>query len=210
MQRGMGPRVAACALVLVLREPFAARAAQDARELAEMSLEELLEVEVYSASRRSGRLVDSPAAVHMISTEDIRRSGMTSVPELLRMVPGMNVSQASSGAWAISARGGRSQFDRNLLVMVDGRSVYTPLFAGVYWDAQDLPLEDIARNEVIRGPGGAIWGANAVNGVVNILTRPAADTPGSGSRPRCWTRPVRRWKRSGAWREGSRTTSTTS
>jgi iron complex outermembrane receptor protein len=179
MQRGMAHRGIACALLLGLLAPLRARADEGPRELAEMSLEELLAVEVYSASRRSERLIDSPAAVYVITAEDIRRSGMTSVPELLRMVPGMNVSQASANAWAISARGGQSQFDRNLLVMIDGRSVYTPIFAGVYWDVQDVPLEDIARIEVIRGPGGTVWGANAVNGVVNILTRHAAETPGA-------------------------------
>lgn len=145
----------------------------------EMSLEEILDIEVFSVSRKSERLLVSPSAVHVITADEIRRSGMTTVAELLRMVPGMSVSQVNGGSWAVSSRGGQSQFDSKLLVMRDGRSIYTPMFAGVYWDLQDLPVEDIEQIEVIRGPGASLWGVNAVNGVINILTRDSRDTEGS-------------------------------
>lgn len=112
----------------------------------------------------------------MITQEDIRRSGATDIPDLLRMVPGLDVAQINANTWAISARGFNLQFANKLLVLVDGRAVYSPLFGGVYWDTVDVPLEDIDRIEVIRGPGGTVWGANAVNGVINVITKSAADT----------------------------------
>jgi iron complex outermembrane receptor protein len=118
------------------------------------------------------------AAIFVITAEDIRRSGATNIPDLLRIVPGLDIAQINSNTWAISARGFNFQFASKLLVLIDGRAVYTPLFGGVNWDTQDVPLEDIERIEVIRGPGGAVWGANAVNGVINVITKKAADTPG--------------------------------
>jgi iron complex outermembrane receptor protein len=114
----------------------------------------------------------------VITPEDIRQSGATNIPDLLRMVPGMDVAQINSNTWAISARGFNFQFASKLLVLIDGRAVYSPLFGGVNWDTQDVPLEDIGRIEVIRGPGGAVWGANSVNGVINIITKKAEETPG--------------------------------
>jgi iron complex outermembrane receptor protein len=114
----------------------------------------------------------------VITQEDIRRSGATNIPDLLRMVPGLDVAQINANAWAISARSFNSQFANKLLVLIDGRAVYTPINGGVYWDTQDVPLEDIERIEVVRGPGGTVWGANAVNGVINIITKKAADTQG--------------------------------
>ena len=144
-----------------------------------MSLEELLSLEVTTASRKATNLSDTAAAVFVITREDIRRSGHTSIPELLRMVPGMHVARINSSAWAVGSRGANGHFNDKLLVMIDGRSVYTNLFSGVFWDEPDVLLEDVDRIEVIRGPGGAIWGANAVSGVINIITRSAADTHGA-------------------------------
>jgi iron complex outermembrane recepter protein len=145
------------------------------------SIEDLLDVVVTTVSRKETPILDSPAAVHVITREDIRRSGHTSIPEILRLAPGLHVARINSSTWAIGARGANNngRFADKLLVMIDGRSVYTDLFSGVWWDAQDLILEDIERIEVIRGPGGAMWGANAVNGVINIITRSAEDTQGS-------------------------------
>lgn len=155
-----------------------ADAASDPPDLAALSLEELLSLEVTSVSRRSERISDAPAAVYVLTAEDIRRSGATSIPELLRMVPGVQVAHIDGNKWAISARGLAERFADKLLVLIDGRSVYTPLFGGVFWDVQDTLLEDIDRIEVIRGPGGTLWGANAVNGVINIITRGASETQG--------------------------------
>ena len=146
--------------------------------LAEFSIEELMNLEVTSVSRRTELRGKAAAAVYVITQEDIRRSGATSVPELLRNVPGLNVARLDANKWAITSRGFNDRFANKLLVLIDGRSVYTPLFAGTYWHAQDLILEDIERIEVIRGPGGALWGANAVNGVINIITKSARDTQG--------------------------------
>ena len=147
-------------------------------DLLSLSVEDLLQIEVTTVSKRATRLSQTPAAVQVITSEDIRRSGVTNVPDLLRMVPGLHVASIDSSSWAITARGFNSQFANKLLVMIDGRSVYTPLFSGVYWDVQDLMLEDIERIEVVRGPGGTIWGANAVNGVIDIITKKASDTQG--------------------------------
>jgi len=147
-------------------------------DLTQVSIENLMNVEVTSVSKKEQKLSQVATAIFVITAEDIRRSGATNIPDLLRMVPGLNVAQINSNTWAISARGFNFQFASKLLVLIDGRAVYTPLFGGVNWDTQDVPLEDIQRIEVIRGPGGAVWGANAVNGVVNIITKKAADTPG--------------------------------
>ncbi len=143
------------------------------------SLEELLGMEITSVAKKPQRLSHAAAAVHVITSEDIRRSGLSSVPELLRMVPGLHVARIDAGKWAISSRGFNGIRANKLLVLMDGRTLYTPLFSGVYWDVQDTPLEDIERIEVIRGPGGALWGANAVNGVINIITRHSRETQGT-------------------------------
>jgi len=137
-----------------------------------------MNVEVTSVSRRAEKLSVAPAAISVITAEELRRSGATSIPEALRLVPGMEVARVDAHNWAISARGFNDLFANKLLVLMDGRSVYTPLFSGVYWDVQDTLLEDIERIEVIRGPGATLWGANAVNGVINIITRSARDTQG--------------------------------
>ena len=154
--------------------------AQDqSRDLTERSLEDLMNIEVTSVSKKEQKLSRTAAAIFVITREDIRRSGATNIPDLLRMVPGMEIAQINNDTWAISARGLNQEFANELLVLVDGRNVYTPTFGGVFWDAVDVPLEDIERIEVIRGPGGSIWGANAVNGVVNIITQKASETKGA-------------------------------
>jgi iron complex outermembrane receptor protein len=152
--------------------------------LKRLSLEELANVEVTSASKSSQPLSEAPAAIYVISHDDIVRSGAQSIPEVLRLAPNLQVMQVSANDYIVTARGfsGDSMaqnFANKLLVLIDGRSVYTPLFSGVYWDAQDVLLEDVARIEVISGPGATLWGANAMNGVINIITRAAADTQGA-------------------------------
>ena len=144
----------------------------------DLDLEDLLSLEVTSVSKKKQRLSEAAAAVFVITQEDIRRSGVTSIPEALRLAPGLDVAKLDSNKWAISSRGFNSQFANKLLVLIDGRSVYTPTYSGVYWDIQDTVLEDIDRIEVIRGPGAALWGANAVNGVINIITKKASETQG--------------------------------
>ncbi len=146
-----------------------------------MSLEDLVFVEVTSVSKKAERASETAAAIFVIGSEDIRRSGAKSIPEALRLAPGLIVGQIDSNSWAISARGFNGQFADKLLVMMDGRTLYTPLFAGTYWDAQDYVMEDIDRIEVIRGPGATLWGANAVLGVINIITKNASDTQGGES-----------------------------
>lgn len=150
-----------------------------ASRLTELSLEELLDLEVTLVSKRPERLSEAPAAVHVITREDIRRSGGRSIPDLLRQAPGVEVAQLTSSSWAVSARGFNDIFANKLLVMIDGRTIYTPLFSGVFWDVQHVFLEDVERIEVVRGPGATLWGANAVNGVINIVTRDARDTQGT-------------------------------
>lgn len=147
-------------------------------ELKKLSLEDLMDQKVLLAGRQPGRLSGSPTAITVISQEDIRRSGATSLPEALRLAPNLQVAQVNSHEWAISARGFNNSIANKLLVMVDGRTVYTPLFAGVFWDVQDTLLEDIDRIEVISGPGATLWGANAVNGVINVITKSARETQG--------------------------------
>ncbi len=137
-----------------------------------------MNIEVTSVSKKEQKISQVAAAIFVITQEEIRRSGASNIPDLLRMVPGMDVSQINANDWAVSARGFNQQFANKLLVLIDGRAVYTPLLGGVNWDTQDVPLEDIDRIEVIRGPGATIWGANAVNGVINIVTKKSADTHG--------------------------------
>ena len=148
-------------------------------QLKRLSLEELGKLEVTTVSKEPEQVRKTPVAIFVLTQEDIRRSGATSIPEVLRLAPGVEVARIDSDHWSIAIRGLSGQFSKSLLVLVDGRSVYTPLFSGVYWDVQNLMLEDVERIEVIRGPGGTIWGANAVNGVINIITKSANDTQGA-------------------------------
>jgi iron complex outermembrane receptor protein len=152
--------------------------AQQSQDPSTLSLEELMNVKVISASRTEKKLSQTTAAIYVITREDIARSGAASIPELLRRVPGLHVVQITASEWAVSARGFTQQYSDKLLVMIDGRSIYTNLFSGVHWDENALPMDEIERIEVIRGPGATMWGANAVNGVINIITRDAADTQG--------------------------------
>ena len=147
-------------------------------DLTQVSIENLMNLEVSSASKKEQTVSRTAAAVFVITQEDIRRSGMTTLPGVLRMVPGLEVAQIDSSDWAVSSRGFNGRFADKLLVLIDGRSLYSPDFAGVFWQAQNLMLEDIDRIEVIRGPGATLWGANAVTGVINILTKKAKDTQG--------------------------------
>jgi iron complex outermembrane receptor protein len=144
-----------------------------------MTLQELSKIEVTTVSKESTEAFRTPAAINVLTREDIARSGATSIPDLLRLLPGVEVAQIAADKWAIGIRGFQGYLSKSVLVMIDGRSVYTPLFAGVYWEMQDTLIEDIDRIEVIRGPGGTIWGANAVNGVINIITLSSRDTLGS-------------------------------
>jgi len=146
--------------------------------LTQVSLEELGQIEVTTASKEPVKASRTPAAIYVITQEDIRRAGVTSIAEALRLAPGVEVARVDSNTWSLGVRGFGSALSRSVLVLIDGRTVYTPLFAGVYWQVQDTLLEDIERIEVIRGPGGTIWGANAVNGVINIITKNAKDTNG--------------------------------
>src|SRR5216683_6882577 len=147
--------------------------------LKQVSLEELGQIEVTTASKVPVKAARTPAAIYVITQEDIRRSGATSIPEALRLAPGVEVARVDSNTWSLGVRGFGSALSRSVLVLIDGRSVYTPLFAGVYWQVQDTLLEDVERIEVIRGPGGTIWGANAVNAVINIITKNSKDTHGT-------------------------------
>jgi outer membrane receptor protein involved in Fe transport len=149
------------------------------QSLVDLSLNDLLNVTITSVSRQEEILSDAAAAVFVLSNDDLRRSGATTVADALRLVPGLQVAAIGSSDWAISARGFNHQFANKLLVMIDGRTVYSPLFSGVYWDIQQVFLEDVDRIEVIRGPGATVWGANAVNGVINILSKNAQDTQGT-------------------------------
>ena len=148
------------------------------RDLKNLSIEDLMEIEVTSVSRKVERLSDAAAAIFVITNEDIRRSGATSIPEALRMVPGLEVARIDSNKWAISSRGFNGRFANKMLVLFDGRTAYSPLFSGVFWDRQDTLLEDIDRIEIIRGSGATLWGANAVNGIINIITKNSGETQG--------------------------------
>lgn len=153
--------------------------AQDPKKVPDvtnMTVEDLMNMQVTSVSKRAQKVADAPAAIFVITQDDIQRSGARNIPELLEMVPGLEVARIDENKWAIGSRGFNGRFDDKLLVLIDGRSVYTPLFSGVYWDVQDVMLEDVDRIEVIRGPGATLWGANAVDGVINIITKKAKDT----------------------------------
>ncbi|MBI3768335.1 MAG: TonB-dependent receptor [Deltaproteobacteria bacterium] len=166
------------ALLAVVRSSPGVAEETGSRPLKALSVDELMQVEVTSVGKKAQHLAEAAAAVYVITQEDIRRSGATTLVEALRLVPGVHVGRMSADDWAVGIRGFSSRLSRSMLVLIDGRSVYTPLFAGVYWQVQDTLLEDVDRIEVIRGPGGTLWGANAVTGVVNIITKSAADTHG--------------------------------
>ena len=157
----------------------AGAALQPVADLADLSLEQLSRIVVTSASRRAEPLVQAPASIFVITADDIRRSGATSLPEVLRLAPNLHVARADINQYAISARGFNNTLANKMLVLIDGRTVYTPLFSGVFWDAQDVVLEDVERIEVISGPAATLWGSNGVSGVINILTLPASRTQGS-------------------------------
>jgi len=158
---------------------YAADSDNKLADLGDLSLEQLSNIQVTSVSRHAENIQDAAASVYVITADDIRRSGVTSLPEALRLAPNLEVARVNSSQYAISARGFNNSIGNKLLVMIDGRTVYTPLYSGVFWDAQDVMLEDIDRIEVISGPGATLWGSNAVNGVINIITRSAKDTQGT-------------------------------
>jgi len=167
--------VCCCALCL---SPAAHGANSPNPSAFDLSIEELGQIQVTTASRRPETLDVTPAAVYVITSEDIRRSGVTTIPDALRLAPNVEVARNNSHEWTISIRGFSSDLSNKLLVLIDGRSVYSPLYAGVFWDVQDVLLSDVDRIEVVAGPGGAVWGANAVNGVINIITHSAQDRQG--------------------------------
>ncbi|MBI4661601.1 MAG: TonB-dependent receptor, partial [Verrucomicrobia bacterium] len=155
------------------------QATSEIATLKKLSFEELLDTPVTLVSGREEKLSESPSAIQVVTGEDIRRSAASSLAEALRLAPNLQVAQVNSHDWAISARGFNNTLANKLLVMMDGRTIYTPLFAGVFWQEQNVMLEDIDRIEVISGPGATLWGANAVNGVINIVTKSAKDTQGT-------------------------------
>ena len=172
-----GKKSLALMLGLIIATPVVQ--AETARlNVLELSLEELMSVVVTSVSRKAQTLADTAAAAYVIQSDDIRRSGATNIPEALRLAPGVQVAAIGNNKWAVSIRGQADRFSNKLLVLVDGRSVYSPMFSGVVWETLDVPVENIERIEVIRGPGASIWGANAVNGVINIITQSAFDSQG--------------------------------
>ena len=160
-------------------EPKPADSTTNQTDLASLPIEELMKIEVTTGARHPETLSSSPAAITVITQDDIRRSGVMTIPEALRLAPGMEVARLDASQWAISSRGFNDVFANKLLVLQDGRSIYTPLFSGVFWDVQGALLEDIERIEIIRGPGATLWGANAVNGVINIITKSAKETQGT-------------------------------
>ena len=171
---------AAVLIILVSASAVVAHAEKPAppRDLSDMNLNDLMSLEITSASKHEQRLGDVASAITVLDGETIRRSGVTNIPEALRLVPGLIVQRIDGNKWAVAARGLTYRWSNSLLVLVDGRSVYSPVFSGVYWDVQDVVLEDVDRIEVIRGPGATVWGANAVTGVINIITRRASTTHG--------------------------------
>ncbi len=167
-----------CFILPALFAMCTTKAYSEPHDLLNLSVEDLLNVEVISVAKKAKSLNDSPAAIYVINQDDIKRIGASSIPEALRIAPGINVARIDANKWAVSARGFNGRFANKLLVLIDGRNTYTRAFSGVYWENQDLMMEDIERIEVIRGPGATLWGANAVNGVINIITKHSADTQG--------------------------------
>ena len=159
--------------IFTISTVFASQSTPLKQDIFDVPLAELLKVKISTVSRKPQTLSETAAAVFVISQEDIRRSSANSIPELLRMAPGLSVARIDGNKWSVTSRGYSGRFADDLLVMIDGRTVYSPLFAGTFWETLDLPLEDIERIEVIRGPSGTIWGANAANGAIHILTKHA-------------------------------------
>jgi len=174
--RSAGRILLAGFLAGVLAGSTVAQTSRSVPDVTAVSLEDLWNMQVTSVSKRTQKVADAAAAIFVITQEDIRRSGATSIPEALRLAPGLEVARIDQNKWAIGSRGFNGRFDNKLLVLIDGRSVYTPLFSGVYWNVQDVMLEDVDRIEVIRGPGATLWGANAVDGVINVITKKAKAT----------------------------------
>jgi iron complex outermembrane recepter protein len=177
-----GAALLASILVSVARADADSQASTDQSSvtaLKNLSLEQLSQIEVTSPSREPRPAFTSPVAIYVITGDDIRRSGVTTIPDALRLAPGVEVAQIDGSKWSVGIRGFGTRLSRDVLVLIDGRTVYTTLFDGTYWEVQDTLLEDIDRIEVIRGPGGIIWGPNAVNGVINIITKSAKDTKGT-------------------------------
>ena len=178
-------KVARSALALIvllsfLEYPAYSQTSQERQDqLKQLSLEQLGNVEITSLTKAPKRVWKTTAAVYVITQEDIRRSGARSIPEALRLAPGVEVARMSGDKWSIGIRGFGSRLARSVLVLIDGRSVYTTLLAGTYWEVQDTVMEDIDRIEVIRGPGGTVWGPNAVNGVINVITKNSSETQGA-------------------------------
>ena len=179
VRRAWAARCGTALVGLSMLAAGAVRAQTRDANLLDLSIEELLHVEITSASKKTQRISETAAAAFVITQDDIRRSGARSIPEVLRMAPGIEVAQIDGNTWAVTARGFNGRFANKLLVLMDGRALYTPSFGGVFWDVQDTLMEDIERIEVIRGPGGTLWGANAVNGVINIITRSSRNTQGT-------------------------------
>jgi iron complex outermembrane receptor protein len=175
------PRCAAalCLAVATVAPAYPQPQASGTPELKGLSIEQLMDIDVTSVSRRSEPVSGAAAAITVLTAEDVRRSGATNLPDVLRITAGLEVAQSDGNTWAISSRGFNTTTSNKLLVLIDGRSIYTPLYSGVFWDVQGVMLEDIDRIEIIRGPGATLWGANAVNGVINILTKSARDTQGT-------------------------------
>ncbi|MCF7972554.1 MAG: TonB-dependent receptor [Phycisphaerae bacterium] len=171
--------IALSGLVCLVPLTSAGNEANRVPDLTSIPFEELMDMDVSLVSKQEEKQSTAPASVFVLSNEDIRRSGHQSIPEVLRMVPGIHVAKIDSNKWAITSRGFNSMYADKLLMLIDGRSVYTPLYSGVYWDVQDVMLEDVERIEVVKGPGGTLWGANAVNGIINIITKNAKNTQGS-------------------------------
>jgi iron complex outermembrane receptor protein len=174
----MPTRAYPCLAILAALTALSSLAQQANNDLSQTSLEDLMNIQVTSVSKKEQQLSKTGSAVFVITQDDIRRSGATNIPDLLRLAPGVDVARIDANQWAISIRGFNDQYANKVLVLIDGRSVYSPSFSGVYWDMQSVPLEDIERIEIIRGPGGTVWGANAVNGVINIITKSATATQG--------------------------------
>ncbi len=170
-------KIKQCVLVAIVSLSSLA-SAEEQNEAINLSVEDLLNVEVTSVAKKAQALNDAPAAIFVISNEDIKRSGATSIPDALRLAPGLDIAKISANQWAVSSRGFNGRFANKLLVLIDGRNAYSRSFSGVYWENQDVMLEDLDRIEVIRGPGAALWGANAVNGVINIITKNSSQTQG--------------------------------
>ena len=171
----------ACLLIVLVMGALgvSANAQSSPLDLKSLSLEELGNVEVTTQSKEPTHVRDTPAAIYVLTNEDIRRSGVTNVPDALRLVPGVTVARVNGTRnWAVAIRGLGDQFSKYVQVLIDGRSVYTPLFGGTFWTIDNVMLEDIDRIEVIRGPGGTIWGSDAVNGIINIITKSSRDTHG--------------------------------